>query len=138
MVEEGTTENPETLRVSIDFVFPFSCLRFSSNAGCLTPVVNWTMTLQNTPADINDGRDPHPVYSNSIVWRRDSEGVFSFSYEAIQVTDGDGVPISPASEAFIADVNEQTEGGSLLAGVLNPDASRSTVCSSGIWWCFWC
>ena len=133
-LEEGTVENPTKLRIQIDFVFPLTCTRMTSE-GCFSPILDWTMTLQNTPVNIADGRDPHPEFPDAVVWYRESAGIFNQNYEAIQVRNSAGEPIPLAAEAFIEDVNKFD--GILLA-MLNPDASEIQFCTRGLWWCFWC
>ena len=133
-LEEGTFENPTKFRIQIDFVFPFTCTRMTSE-GCFAPVLDWTMTLQNTPASMADGRDPHPEFPESIVWLRDSVGIVTQVYEAIQVRNGAGEPVPLAAEGFVEDV-DRFDG--ILLAMLNPDASVFQFCTRGLWWCFWC
>lgn len=98
---EGSTAWPTKFRFVLDLGLPGTCKRVKL-AGCFGDESGFNDaigTLQNTPTS-----NPHPVYSTSFVWLRESRGFFASvteRYEMIQIIDGNGARLQPAYDAFV-------------------------------------
>ena len=105
---EGSITEPTKFRAILDIGIPGTCMRVQLD-GCLgadSGLNDAFMTLQNVP-----GTSPHPTYSTSVVWSRESVGWFSTvvsQYDVIQIVDGEGIKLQPAYDAFVAQEKDKT------------------------------
>lgn len=102
---QGSVENPERFEVYVDIsTFPLACDRFMALENCHGEgVFDLSMDLQNTPSTINDDKNAHEKYPNSVVWLRKTNTVLlSFDYEFIQIVDGNGTILQPAYNDWLA------------------------------------
>lgn len=85
------------------------------------------MEIQATPDSMEDGRAPHPRYSNSVVWSRTTAGIFDYEYEVIQIVDGNSQLLQPAYDDFVAKVDELTNG-EMYANTVKAGVTESGKC----------
>jgi hypothetical protein len=102
---QGSIDEPDKFEVYVDIsVLPLACDRFMALEQCHGDgILDYTMELQNTPASINDGKNAHEKYTNSVVWFRKSRtALVSYDYEFIQIVDGNGAILQPAYDDWLA------------------------------------
>ena len=96
---DGTLDAPTKFQIIPSLQIPFLCLRLELKECFIKEgLLDFSMTLTH-----GAGLPDHPVYEESVVWRRDST-LFgnSGSYEAVQIIDGDGYRIEPAWSMWVS------------------------------------